>query len=313
MNRGVLGLVSVVIPTYNHARFLPEAVASVHSQSYSQWEIIVVDDGSVDDTAAVASRLPEVRYHRQLNAGAAAARNTGIRMSRGSYLVFLDADDRLLPNALAAGVALLEQRSDCAFASGQYLLVGPEAELLERPKRRCPSTNHYGELLRGNYIGMHATVVYRRGPVEAAGGFDPGLPSCEDYDLYLRLARSNPACCHAEVVAEYRQHGTNKSSDPARMLRASLAVLGRQRKHAYSDAALKAAWAAGTEYYRSFYGSQLIDRLRRHEREHAWRPALRELAILWRYHPRGFRHHLATKGVGLLRRLVGHRPKPRKS
>lgn len=303
VRQGIPGLVSVVIPAYNHARFLAEAVASVHAQSYSRWEVIVVDDGSVDDTAAVAARLAGVRYHRQPNGGASAARNAGIRLSRGSYLVFLDADDRLLPHALTAGVGVMERRPECAFTSGRYVLVGPEAELLERPEQRCPSRDHYAELLRGNYIGMHATVVYRRGAVEAAGGFDVATPSCEDYDLYLRIARSHPVCCHSELVAEYRQHGTNKSADPARMLRASMAVLDRQRKHAGTGAELESAWLAGRDYYRKYYGAQLINQLRRHEREGAWGSALRGLATLLRYDPPAFRHHVRTKAAGLLRRL----------
>src|ERR687898_3616338 len=102
-------LVSVVIPCYNQARFLGEAIESVLAQSYPHFEVIVVDDGSTDNTSEVAASYAGVRYIRQENQGLAGARNAGIRRSRGSYLVFLDADDRLLADALEAGLASLEE------------------------------------------------------------------------------------------------------------------------------------------------------------------------------------------------------------
>src|ERR687890_856397 len=99
----VAGLVSVVIPCYNQAHFLGEAIESVLAQSYPRFEIIVVDDGSTDDTSKVAARHPGGRYVYQNNQGVSAARNSGLARSEGEYVVFLDADDRLLPEALVAG------------------------------------------------------------------------------------------------------------------------------------------------------------------------------------------------------------------
>src|ERR687885_795015 len=114
-------VVSVVIPCYNQAHFLGEAIESVLAQSYPHFEIVVVDDGSTDNTSEVAARYPGVRCIRQNNQGVAAARNTGIRESNGSYLVFLDADDRLLPEALEVGLEQLKVHPECAFVSGQHL------------------------------------------------------------------------------------------------------------------------------------------------------------------------------------------------
>src|SRR5918993_3738999 len=112
-------LVTVVIPCYNQAHFLTEAIESVLSQSYPNFEVVVVDDGSTDDTSEVASRYPQkVRLIRQENRGLAGARNTGIGHARGEYLVFLDADDRLLPKALEVGIEQLEAHPECAFVSG---------------------------------------------------------------------------------------------------------------------------------------------------------------------------------------------------
>src|ERR671910_1122682 len=124
----VAGLVSVVIPCYNQAHFLGEAIESVLSQSYPHHEIVVVDDGSTDDTSEVASRYDGVRLVRQENRGLAGARNTGIRHSEGDYLVFLDADDRLLPEALRAGVECFESHPECAFVFGRFRYISVDGK-----------------------------------------------------------------------------------------------------------------------------------------------------------------------------------------
>src|SRR3712207_5573157 len=113
-------LVSVVIPCYKQAHFLGEAIESVLAQSYPHFEVVVVDDGSTDNTSEVAARYPGVRCVRQDNQGLAAARNSGLAHSKGEYLLFLDADDRLLPHALEVGVERLEAHPECAFVSGRY-------------------------------------------------------------------------------------------------------------------------------------------------------------------------------------------------
>src|ERR687898_2245292 len=111
-------LVTVVIPCYNQAHFLGEAIESVLSQSYEHFEIIVVDDGSTDETSEVASRYEGVRLIRQENRGLAGARNRGLEEAKGEYVVFLDADDRLLPGALEAGLGCFEAHPECAFVFG---------------------------------------------------------------------------------------------------------------------------------------------------------------------------------------------------
>jgi glycosyltransferase involved in cell wall biosynthesis len=179
-------LISVIIPCFNHARFLGEAIESVLGQTYRCVEV-VVDDGSTDETATVAARYPTARYVRQAHQGLAAARNTGIAHSAGEYLAFVDADDRLLPDALAIGREWLRDHPDDAFVSGHYRFrYGDEIRLAERKHPAHP--NAYRVLLQCNYITMHGAVLYRRGAVVAVGGFDQSLRACEDYDLYLRLA-----------------------------------------------------------------------------------------------------------------------------
>src|SRR5215212_2774004 len=144
------GLVSVISPCYNQAHFLGEAIESVLAQSYRPFEIVVVDDGSPDNTSEVAARYPRVRCIRQENQGLAGARNTGIRESKGEYLVFLDADDRLLPEALEVGVNNLKAHPECAFVSGLHQAIAADGSPLESPSPPTIKDDHYFELLQDN-------------------------------------------------------------------------------------------------------------------------------------------------------------------
>src|SRR5919108_2036820 len=130
MYNGHLPLVSVIITSYNQARFLSDAIESVLTQTYSQFEIVVVDDGSTDHASEVVTRYPGVRYIHQDNQGLSAARNTGLRESNGAYLVLLDADDRLLPIALETGVDCLQAHPECGFVSGHHSLISSNGSLM---------------------------------------------------------------------------------------------------------------------------------------------------------------------------------------
>jgi hypothetical protein len=229
---GEMALVSVVIPCFDQAGFLGEAIESVLAQTYPHFELIVVDDGSHDNTAEVAGRYPGVRVLRQENQGLPAARNAGLNASSGDFVTFLDADDRLKPRALEIGLQTLRAHPDCAFVSGQVELTGHDGSLLRAAQHLIVDRDHYRVLLQGNPILSPATVMYRRQAFDVVGGFDPKLAACEDYDLYLRLTRRFQAYTHDECVAEYRHHGDNMHRDPARMLVGALAALRKQRKHA---------------------------------------------------------------------------------
>ncbi len=255
-------LMSVVIPCYNHAQFLADAIESVRGQTHDRVETIVVDDGSTDETAVVAARYPDVRYVRQENQGLAGARNTGLRHARGDYLVFLDADDRLLPDALAAGLACLAVHPHAVFTSGHYRYVKRDGSLKVYPPLPMDDDDSYRAFLRKNYILMHATVMYRREPLERVGGFDPALRACEDYDLYLRMSREFPVCRHDTIVAEYRRHGANMSRDATMMLDAVLAVLDKQVVHVRGDRARSAAIRIGRRRWRELYDEKLLEQLR---------------------------------------------------
>jgi SAM-dependent methyltransferase len=290
----------VIIPSHNHARFLGNAIQSVIAQTCRFVEIVVVNDGSTDDTASVAKQFPEVRYLEQEKQGLAAARNAGMRASRGDYLVFLDADDRLLPRAIDAGLECFTRCPECAFVSGRHARVTLEGQPKPCLQRPHPTQQHYLALLRRNYIGMHATVMYRRAALLAAGGFDPTLAACEDYDLYLRIAREHPVAAHEESVAEYRIHDTNMSRDKGLMLTMVLSVLHRQRPHLRDAPGRVEAYRDGLRFWRSHYGDALLWQLMNPPRKGTAGTTLGQLHLLCRHAPLT----LLTVPGRLLKRLL---------
>ena len=250
-------LVSVVITTYNHGHFLLEAINSILQQAYPAIEIVVVDDGSTDGTKDIIQRFKEVQYINQANQGLASARNTGIRHSTGELLLFLDADDWLLPDAVSTNVRYLQQNEHLAFVSGGHYKVFTEAGIVEEDKNII-SSEHYSHLLKGNYIGMHAAVMYRRW-VFNEFSYDVNLKACEDYDLYLKIARKYPVVHHTELIAAYRHHSSNMSANIPLMLSTVLSVLDRQEESLCSNAE-KEALAKGRMVWKEYYSGKMAKR-----------------------------------------------------
>ena len=243
--------VAVVITTYNHAHFLDDAIASVLAQSTTVDEIIVVDDGSTDHPERVTERHQAVRLIRQPQSGLAAARNTGWRAAESDFVVFLDADDRLTSEAIEINAGRLRSDPEAAFSYGAYVNVRVGVDLASDPVFR-PARDGFADFLRGNAIGMHGTVMYRRSAIAAVGGFVDGLPACEDYDLYLRITRGHPIVYGDEVLAEYHHHDANMSRDSAMMLRAALDVLNLQKGSARSTGLLP-AYREGVASWKRYY------------------------------------------------------------
>jgi glycosyltransferase involved in cell wall biosynthesis len=281
------GLVSVVVPSYNHAHFLGEAIESVLAQDYPAFEIIVVNDGSTDGTADVVARYSAVRYVASENQGLAAARNLGLTQCRGEFVVFLDADDRLIPGALATGARLLRENPSVGFAAGYSRFISRDGVPQPTTQPLRADEDAYVALLRRNSIRNPAMVMFRRHIVEAAGGFALGVDACADYDMYLRISRDYPVAFHDAVVADYRKHDENMSSDSARMLRELLHTMRRQRPH-LTTRIRRQAWREGVRHVRDYYGDALAWRIRRRIRKRSeWRRVLRDVVTLMRCHPRG--------------------------
>ena len=227
--------VTVIIPTYNHATYLPSAVDSALAQTLPGVEIIVVDDGSTDDTPTLVRERwgARVRYVRQDNRGLAAARNAGIAEARGDSLIFLDADDELLPRCAEARAALLDSSPALGWVFSDLLLVDETGTVVRRASdayRYERGRLHgllFGELLRrGNFIPVHA-ITFRTAVVRAAGGFDERLPNTEDYDLLVRLARTWPTAYLDQPLGRYRLRAGSMSADRPAMAETMLAIMAR--------------------------------------------------------------------------------------
>jgi glycosyltransferase involved in cell wall biosynthesis len=253
--------VSVIVTTYNHANFLSDAIASILAQDQRPDEIIVVDDGSEDDPEAVIRAFPGIRFIRQENRGLATARNTGLMAATSDLVVFLDADDRLLPNAISAGVRCLASAPESGLVYGGHRRIDADGTPLGADRYDAIGPDPYSALLCGNVIGMHATVLYRRDRLFDVGAFDTSLPRCEDYDLFLRMARLYPIASHAAIVAEYRWHGGNASGAHREMLRWVLKVHGKQRALMTTPAARK-TWRRGRRIWRDYYAEQILEAAR---------------------------------------------------
>ncbi len=190
--------ISVIIPTYNRERLLPRALHSVLSQSAAPVEIIVIDDGSTDNTRQVVNRIAasvdiEVRYFYQPNRGPAAARNLGIRAASADYLAFLDSDDEFHQAKLAHQYAMLSNRPDCRISHTRETWLRSGTHLNQKKIHAPPETDIFPQCLRLCCIGM-STVMMHREVFEKYGCFDETLRCCEDYDMWLRLALFERFC-----------------------------------------------------------------------------------------------------------------------
>lgn len=172
--------VSVVIPTYNYGKYIKSAINSVLNQSMPPREIIVVDDGSTDDTKRICMDFgAKIQYSYQQNSGPAAARNRGAKLSQGDALLFLDADDKLTSNAISKMVSQLDANPDCSYVYTDMQFFGDASGVFKSHNFDPTSL-----VVQGNFIGVG--VLIRKAAFNKVGGFRT-LPAFEDYDLWLRL------------------------------------------------------------------------------------------------------------------------------
>lgn len=219
--------VSVVIPTYNNAAYLPQTIASALAQEHASHEVVVVDDGSTDETQDVlAPYRDRIRVVRQENAGVSAARNHGLRLARGEYIVFLDGDDLLLPGKLRTQVALLEERADVGYVHSGWHRIDENGQHLGtvEPWHTAPELSLENWLIR-KPVFMGAMLI-RRDWIERGGGFDVSLPQGEDLKLFFQMVLLG---CQGAWVRQptvcYRQHGSSLTRNRLQMLRCSNRVV----------------------------------------------------------------------------------------
>ena len=256
-------LVDVIIPAYNAAKYLPVAIESVMAQTFEDWRILLVDDGSTDNTAEVVApfleRLgPKIRYIKQPNSGVSAARNNAIRNATGEFLALLDADDVWLPCRLRESLKSFEGRPQVGVAYGFLSRITPDGTIVDTFAQRQKN----GEGRIAPYIYMRrvdmpcSTITVRKRCIDEVGMFDETLAATEDRDLWLRIAFKYEVALVPEVIALYRISSDSLTGNPERMLNAQVRFIEkhygapgcgfRERRIALSQIYRQRAEAYGT-------------------------------------------------------------------
>lgn len=243
--------VSIVIPAYNQAHYLPDAIKSALAQTYRDFEIIVVDDGSTDETAQIAQVYgAQVRYIYQENQGLAGARNTGIRAAQGCYVALLDSDDIWLPAFLQRMMTLAQEYPEATVYYCGVCYINENGQALPQTDigQVVPPRQMYRKMLRANFL-VPSTIVMRRELIMAAGLFDVAFRRLQDWELWVRLLnRGHIFVGLAEGLINYRLHGSSLSTDPTGGQQAAMAMAV---KHFGSD---DGRWPSWSDEKRRAYG-----------------------------------------------------------
>ena len=211
--------VSVVIPLYNAEDYVGEAIEGVLNQTYLDYEVIVVDDGSTDGSAAIVHSFGDaVRYVFQPNAGVSAATNLGVSLSKGEFIAFLDNDDIWLPEKLERQVAYLDTHPGCGFVNCDMQYISETGSKLDRFLRGYNTRDPYVRLFQKGYVIMCSAVVIRRWVFEKAGGFNEAFVAAglQDMEWMSRVVDCAEVSHLSETLVLYRDHGPRIPRDRAR-------------------------------------------------------------------------------------------------
>ncbi|HMC69231.1 MAG TPA: glycosyltransferase [Mycobacteriales bacterium] len=299
--------VSVLVSSYNYGRFIGAALASVRAQTVPDFEAVVVDDGSTDDTFDVLAdflRDPRFQLVRQEHGGPARAKSAGILWARGEYLAFLDADDVWEPTKLERQLGLFAADPRLGIVFTRRLFIDPDGRPVERLQPTGPNRTGLGELFRDNFI-CFSSAMLRRTVAEHVGLFDVGLPLALDYDFWLRAARRYRIGCIDEPLTAYRIGHGNLSRRITERLHAALFIMQRFRRHYGGRDSLDPDVVRRSEA-ETFAHLGVVSR--GHSRTAALRPLLRALTRDPLYPPawRGLLHLVTPDHARrLIRRLLG--------
>ena len=205
-------LVSVIITTYNAAHYVKAAIDSVLAQTFTDFEILVIDDGSKDDTRDLVNQYgAAARYFYQENSGVSVARNNGIAQSAGRYVAFLDVDDKWAPEKLERQLAALQLNSAASACHTAHLLVDDNLQPLGVHHYQRSASSLEDLLLRGNQVGTPSSVMVEKCWFEKTGGFDLKLSHSADWDMWIRLSQHIDFAYVDEPLLQYRWHDNNMS------------------------------------------------------------------------------------------------------
>lgn len=205
-------LVSICIPTYNRKDYLTETLGSVFAQTYKDYEIVIVDDGSTDGTEQMVKEAGwPVRYYWQGNAGDAAARNKLVEFASGEYIAFIDSDDLLMPDALERMIGAANKENEPVVVYGPYLRIDQNGSVIGKSKRKLHSGFITEHLFQDILIHSCGCLLPRQA-IQDAGGFDQSLAVCSDYDLWLRLSLKYRFIALPEPTFKRRRHSGNISA-----------------------------------------------------------------------------------------------------
>jgi glycosyltransferase involved in cell wall biosynthesis len=222
--------ISVLIPSYNHAHYLTHAVRSVISQSFSDWEAIIIDDGSTDDTQKVAAQFddPRIRYIYQENQGLSAARNTGIRESNSDIIALLDADDIWTKDYLDTMMASLGNQTEVVAVYSGFQYIDESGKEVGFPSTKVVPPEEFRDYFaaNGNWL-VPSGVVFRKVVAQEEGCFDESLRAVEDAYLWSKMSYRGPFVGIPLPLVGYRRHASNMSSDPQRMVSSNYKILER--------------------------------------------------------------------------------------
>ena len=232
-------LVSIVIPTHNYADYVGSAIRSALDQGYQPVEIVVVDDGSSDDTPAVLREFEgAIRVVRLEGLGVSAARNAGLAQARGEYVVFLDADDLLMSGGVAAQVVQFARDPDIDAVLGEWYTYDVQAGTISRNHSSLEGDGVLSHLLRTNIVATPSAMMLRRAAVSALGGFDTSFSFTADWEMWWRLAKRGSRFARVTApVATYRIHGRSMTSNLNQAIGDVNALLDR----CFNDASLAQA------------------------------------------------------------------------
>ncbi len=204
--------VSVIIHTYNNERFIAETVESVLNQTYKDYEIVVVDDGSVDGTRdALIPYMQKIMYHYKENGGIASAKNAGINLSQAEFVAFLDHDDLWVPDKLQLQMECFRNKPQVGLVYAKYTSFRDGKDLRTKPEKGY-SGWIFKELLSKSFI-QTSTVVVKRECLDAVGPYDESFSLGDEYDMFLRIARKFQCDFIDKGLTRYRVHDTNASNN----------------------------------------------------------------------------------------------------